>query len=742
MVDGIAERIHVLHVMPGLGPGGIEMALGRIVRGLSDGDMQHSIVCLTGEAEIRDQIPPSAEIHCMHAKPNELLLPWRLRRLLRRIRPTVIHARNWSAWPDIALARLLLWHKVPLIISFHGFDSARAMPLRRRIATRLVAATASRVFTVTEASRRLMIEHIGLPADRVEVIPNGVDVEKFKPGPPPDAQSRVIVGTVGSLSPVKNHALLIRACALARRAGADVELRIAGEGPERAMLTDLVDSTHLEGHAQLLGHQTDVPAFLNSLDIFVLSSRSEAHPNALLEAMACGLPCIGTRVGGLPEVLGFGRYGRLVEPDDAEDLSRAITELARNPAARKMLGQAARAQVLDRYSMDHMLEAYSLLYREPAVVRHLPPPDTKGMAGQGPRVLMLGPLPPLLGGMATVVDNLSRSPLTGKCRLATINNGKTTPRDRSCLVGVAAQVRLLGRVLAGARRLHAQIAHIHTCALFSFWRDILHMLAFRLIGCRVIWHIHDGSFEGFVRDQPRVRKAILQWALRKGSRAIVLSRMAKESLEPLVPGVRWHVLPNGVAIPPVTGKSPDGSTRFLFLGNLTRRKGAYDLVAATARAKQQGFTGSVHLAGGEGTPGDREAIERFIAASGCQAEVRLLGIVRGEAKENALASSDCLVLPSYAEGLPMAVLEAMAYGLPVIATRIGAVPEAVTDGQEGFLIDVGDIEALADRLLRIAADADVRRRMGAAARRRAEAEFSLNVMVDRILSIYDEVLER
>lgn len=732
--------IHVLHVVPGLTPGGLELAMARVIRGLNGPQMRHSVVCLKGEADIRDQIPTSADIHCMHAKPNELLLSWRLRRLLRRVRPTVIHARNWSAWPDIALARLLLWHKIPLIISFHGFDSAGAMPLRRRIATRLIAATAARVFTVTEASRRLMVEHIGLPDDRVEVIPNGVDVERFKPGQPRAAQPRIVVGTVGSLSPVKNHALLVRACALANQAGTEVELRIAGEGTERAALTELIHSLNLEGRAHLPGHQRDVPAFLNSLDIFVLPSDSEAHPNALLEAMACGLPCIGTRVGGLPEVLGFGQCGRLVERGDADGLSRAIIELASDPGARKTLGRAARTRVLEQYSMDHMLRAYNLLYREPGVVRHLPPDNTKAASAQKPRVLMLGPLPPLLGGMATVADNLRRSALAEKCRLAAINNGKTTPKDRSCLAGVLAQVQLLGRVVVGALRLRAQIVHIHTCALFSFWRDILHMLAFRLMGCRVVWHIHDGSFEGFVRDQPRTRKAILHWALRRGARAIVLSRMAKESLEPLVPGVRWCVLPNGVAIPPVTGKSPDGCMRFIFLGNLTRRKGAYDLVAATARAKQQGFGGTVHLAGGEVSPGDREAIERYIAENGCEAQVRLLGVITGEAKENALASSDCLILPSYAEGLPMAVLEGMAYGLPVIATRIGAIPEAVTDGQEGFLIEPGDVEALADHMLRLARDPELRRRMGQAARRRAETEFSLDVIVDRLMRIYGEIL--
>jgi len=740
VAEEIAEPVHVLHVMPGLGPGGIELALSRIVRGLSGLHMQHSVVCLKGEADIRDQIPTSAEIHCMHAKPNEILLPWRLRRLLRRVRPTVIHARNWSAWPDIALARLLLWHKIPLIISFHGFDSAAAMPLRRRIATRLIAATAARVFTVTEASRRLMIEHIGLPADRVEVIPNGVDVEKFKPGPPRAAQPRIVVGTVGSLSPVKNHALLIRASALASQAGADVELRIAGEGPERARLTELIHSLNLQARVQMLGHQTEIAAFLRTLDIFVLPSESEAHPNALLEAMACGLPCIGTRVGGLPEVLGFGQFGRLVERGDADGLSRAIMELARNPAARESLGRAARARILDCYSMDQMLKAYSLLYREPAVVRHLPPADAEGTVGQGPCVLMLGPLPPLTGGMATVIVNLCRSQLADRFNLLTLNNGKTTRPGRTLIEGIASQVWLLGQLVQTIRANRVQLVHLHTCEFMGFWRDCIHMFVARMLGCRGIWHIHGARFDEWAAKQGPVRKAVMRRAFEKASAVIVLSNKWHEKLRPFAERACWRVVPNGIPMPSPTNSVEAREPVFLFLGDWSPRKGVQDLVAATALAVRSGFNGYVHLAGFAKEPGQTEALEESLRTSGCASRIRVLGTLTGPDKEDTLAKAACLVLPSYGEGLPMAILEAMSHALPIIATPVGAIPELITEGVEGFLVRPGDVQSLADRLVHLGANADLRVRMGKAARRRVEAEYDLEVMAQRVSRVYDEVL--
>jgi len=342
--------------------------------------------------------------------------------------------------------------------------------------------------------------------------------------------------------------------------------------------------------------------------------------------------------------------------------------------------------------------------------------------------------------MATVTDSLRHSALAQRCRLTVLNNGKTTAEGRSLLTGLIAQLRLLARIIGCIRQFRTRIVHIQTCALFSFWRDSLHLLVSRALGCRVILHIHDGSFEGFLRDQPPLRKAILRWVLRMASRVIVLSRMALDSLAPLVPQAEWRVVLNGVPIPPQVARSPSDAATFLFLGNVTQRKGAHDLLAATRLAKERGFGGSVHLAGGATAPGQMQAFERKVAEEGCGSQVRAVGFLKGQAKDEALDAADAFVLPSYVEGLPMAILEAMAHGLPIIATRVGAIGEAVSDGQEGFLIDPGEVAALADRMCRLAGDPDLRQRMGEAARRRAEAEFSLDTMVDRIVALYDEVL--
>ena len=129
------QPTHVLHVVPGLGPGGMELAMGRVIGRLTGNGMRHSVACLKGDAEIAARLPAETDIHCLHSRPNEPQLPARLGRLVRRVRPTVIHARNWGAWPDMAVGRLLAWPIVPMIFSFHGFGKAGYMPLRRRLAS-------------------------------------------------------------------------------------------------------------------------------------------------------------------------------------------------------------------------------------------------------------------------------------------------------------------------------------------------------------------------------------------------------------------------------------------------------------------------------------------------------------------------------------------------------------------------------------------------------------------------------
>jgi glycosyltransferase involved in cell wall biosynthesis len=340
----------------------MELAMARVVSGLSNGRMRHSVACLTGTPEIAGHLPASTDIHCMHARSNEPQLPFRLGRLVRQIRPDLVHARNWGAWPDTAAARMLVEPTLPLILSFHGLGKAGYMPLRRRLATWVLARVATRLFAVSGQSRELMIAKWGWPRWKADVIPNGVDTDRFRPADRDRNGNRVIVGTVGNLRPVKNHALLVRACGELAHRGCDLELRIAGEGEERTNLVALAESVGLANRLELAGRVENVPGFLHKLDVFVLSSDSEQHPNALNEAMACGLPCVATRVGCVEELLDGGRCGKIVAPGNVDQMTAAVGELISGPARSRRYASAGRRRACERYSLNNMLLAYDMLY--------------------------------------------------------------------------------------------------------------------------------------------------------------------------------------------------------------------------------------------------------------------------------------------------------------------------------------------------------------------------------------------
>ena len=358
------ERTHVLHVSYGFGWGGMELVLSRLITELSDRGMRHTVLSLRGGDAMARYIPDDMEVVCLRARANDPRLPGRIAQQIRRIRPTVIHARNWGAWPDTAVGRLLTWPIVPLIFSFHGYGDETGASLRRRATARVLAKMTTHLFALSERSKQMLVSEWGWPESGVDVIPNGVDTERFRPSERPRSAGRLVVGSAGRLETIKNYTLLVRACADLVRSGVDLELHIAGTGSEQQPLLDLAGSLGLADRFRLPGYVDDMTRFLQSLDVFALSSDSEQHPNALNEAMACGLPCVATRVGGVEELLDGGRCGRIVPPGDTEGLTGALRDLLTDPESQRRHALAARQRVCKRYSLERMVEAYAAMYRQ------------------------------------------------------------------------------------------------------------------------------------------------------------------------------------------------------------------------------------------------------------------------------------------------------------------------------------------------------------------------------------------
>lgn len=226
-----------------------------------------------------------------------------------------------------------------------GHSSSEAQQARQLEAE--VFSGADRVVVTTEAMSTSAIAMHGLDAKKVRVIPNYVETDRFHPKTSPRATS-FCIGFVGRLDVQKNLPALLQAVT-----GLDVELLLVGYGPLRAQLEKIAESS---GTAiKFMGSlpNLELPAFLNSCDLFILPSLYEGHPKALLEAMACGLPVIGTRVPGIQELIRDGETGLLCEPN-AESIRVAIQRALADPDLRRRLGANARKYIEENFSLQRI----------------------------------------------------------------------------------------------------------------------------------------------------------------------------------------------------------------------------------------------------------------------------------------------------------------------------------------------------------------------------------------------------
>lgn len=298
---------------------------------------------------------------------------FRLVIFLRRGRFDVLHAHDlMSSFLGVTAARLA---GTSIIISSRRYLSDLDWwtgKWRNRIAS-FFYKWSTHVIVNASAIGDLLVTRDGVPLNKIRMIYNGVDAEGFmqvgadrtKLLPSIDKDRKLIAVVANMNSPIKGHRTLITAAAVAGKVFPDVLFVLIGEGPERARLEQQIRESGLERHFLWLGSRRDVAELLACCDMFVLPSESEGLPNALLEAMAAGLPVIATSVGGVPEVIEDEENGLLIPPCDPKALSVAICRLLQDDELRGRLARSGQKSVIERFSFPRMVEALDELYHEP-----------------------------------------------------------------------------------------------------------------------------------------------------------------------------------------------------------------------------------------------------------------------------------------------------------------------------------------------------------------------------------------
>lgn len=352
------------------------------------------------------------------------------------------------------------------------------------------------------------------------------------------------------------------------------------------------------------------------------------------------------------------------------------------------------------------------------------------------RVMVLGPDRRVISGVSTHLNLLFGSELARRFELRHFQIG-SEGREEGRLGTLARLVASPFQLAAAFARSGAEILHVNTSlSPKSYWRDLLYVAVAKLCGARVVYQVHGGS----VADlwQPGLR-ATLRWP----DAVVVLAQSELDEIRELVPQQNVALVPNAIDCAPylqLRRPAPAQAgvpLRLVHLGRLIRSKGVFEMVEGLALAQRQGVAAHLVIAGdGPAAAELREAVDRL----GLAAQVTFAGPTFGEAKVKLLGEADVLVFPTYhREGLPYALLEAMAAGLVPITTRVAAIPDVVTEGVHGLFVPPRDPQAIAQALITLDADRGSLARMGAASRERVLAAYSVGRLADDFAALYSSL---
>ncbi|HJW05937.1 MAG TPA: TIGR03088 family PEP-CTERM/XrtA system glycosyltransferase [Rhodanobacter sp.] len=373
------DRPLIVHVLYRLDTGGMEHMLVTLINQTCQ-RYRHAVVCLEGYGALRNRIE-SADVVCValgKRSGKDWRCYFRLWRVLRDLGPDLVHTYNIGAVDVAPVARLAGVRHV--VHAERGRDAAdpRGESRKYRLLRRGLLLFIDRYLAVSRNLQDWLTEKVGIPSSRVACIPNGVDVAAFA-GTAHERRPRrllgafappgtVLIGTVGRLDAVKDHAGLIAAfrilCEAWPRQGEQLRLVLLGAGSLRAALESQVERGGLSAQVRLLGNRSDVAALLAEFDVFALSSIAEGMPGVVLEAMASGLPVVATDVGGVSEVVEAGVTGTLVPAGDPHALAAALHAYVANEQLRRRHGDAGCARVAAHFSLRTMVSAYVALYDE------------------------------------------------------------------------------------------------------------------------------------------------------------------------------------------------------------------------------------------------------------------------------------------------------------------------------------------------------------------------------------------
>ena len=369
-------------------------------------------------------------------------------------------------------------------------------------------------------------------------------------------------------------------------------------------------------------------------------------------------------------------------------------------------------------------------------------------------VLHISPAPPQLGGMEAYMGNLLDSSLVERHSIILLNISK--PR---LFIGGTYNIKT-GYAGAFKRRLSItltsysyslkfflqfilklsfrkiDVIHIHTASYTSFWEKCSYILIAKAARKRIVLHVHGALFQEFYEKSSLKIQSLIRRFLNKCNAVIVLSEFWRVFFNTLMPNSKIVVVKNGINMKPFAGEiQKSDPVRFLHLGEVSHRKGIHDLISAAAKLNENGFVFHIDIVG----PGEIEEFRAFADEKNVMHVLSLHGPKRGDVKLDFFKKADCFILASYGEGLPIAILEALAAGLPVISTKVGGIPEVIENGVNGYLCQPGNIDQIYSAMAKIIEEKDTRKQMSSANYAYARENFDIELCAEKISKAYEQL---
>jgi len=706
-------------------------------------------------------------------------------RLLRRERIHLLQTYLFTAntWGRLA-GRLA---RVPIIVS-----SERNVDMWEQGFKRVLGRLLDRWTHVTIGNSEAVKAYLtrkGLPADKVRVIYNGVDPDRFtgpvaiddiksELGIPPN---HAVVGLLARLEPQKDPHTFLQAAALVAATCPAVSFLVVGGGSLYENLRREAASLGLAERVIFTGPRRDVARLLAVCDVSVISSLKEGMSNSIMESMAAGKPVVATRVGGNPELIQDGETGFLTQPGDVVALANAIRRIVEDPPLARALGLQARARISQRFSVDAMVDATERLYDElvstrdrPVAIGPSPSPDRSHrtialVASQFPRYVdayFLREISALaarglrfrifsLRGFSGDVVHAAARPfladtvyvpflfswplLRAHGRFLRRNPGRYFGALLAVVAGCLTRPRSLLKSLAVFPKsvyfaeliLEEGIGHIH--ANWASHPATSALVMARLTG--VAWsfagHASDIYLDGSMLPQ-KIQAAKFVVTCTRHNKEYLTRLAGAETADKIV--VSYH----GVDLKrfrPVEGERADGF-RILTAGTLRGCKGLPDLIEACRILAARGIAFQCAIVG-DGS--DRRSLERLIRRAQLADRIQITGFLSQEDLIPLYQQASVVVLPALSEshfGIPNILLEALAVETPVVCTALPSLSEVMEDGRHGLFVPERSPQALADALEALARDPERRRAMGTAGRQMVEALFDTQKNVATLEALF------